>query len=98
MEMIFISMDKSMQGQNVTSDILKMILRPYHALLVVQPWYNNCRGQSWSYYETCMLIDIWSNPKFKFQLESSYRNNATFEKVACLMKKNVYNRSLTNAD
>jgi hypothetical protein len=30
--------------KHVTSDILKMILRPYHDLLVVLPWYNNCRG------------------------------------------------------
>ena len=61
---------------------------------MIQQLQGSSRGQPWSYYETCMLIDIWSNPKFKFQLESSYRNNATFEKVACLMKKNVYNRSL----
>ena len=61
---------------------------------MTQQLQGSSKGQPWSYYETCMLIDIWSNPKFQFQLESSYRNNATFEKVACLMKKNGYNRSL----
>jgi hypothetical protein len=61
---------------------------------VTQQLQGSSRGQQWSYYEIYMLIDIWSNPKFQFQLESSYRNNATFEKVACLMKKNIYNRSL----
>ena len=61
---------------------------------MTQQLQGSSRGQQWSYYEICMLIDIWSNPKFQFQLESSYRNNATFEKVARLMKKNGYNRSL----